>query len=114
MIVRALCEEKTKNQKPERTSEPLEWVAFLFPRFYFTHLRANTGQWGRRRKNVSKEEILDAIKKMAEELGRAPSLPELRNKAGISPRRVRRKFLNYPSALKKMAEELGRAPSLPE
>jgi transcriptional regulator GlxA family with amidase domain len=41
---------------------------------------------GRRRKNVSKEEILESIKKMAEELGRAPSLLELRDRTGISPR----------------------------
>ncbi|MFL6385923.1 MAG: homing endonuclease associated repeat-containing protein [Terriglobales bacterium] len=35
---------------------------------------------------MSKEEILEAIKKMAQELGRAPSLPELRDKSGIIAR----------------------------
>jgi hypothetical protein len=58
---------------------------------------------------VSQEEILEAIKKMAEELGRAPSLPELRDKTGISPRQVRRKFLNYTSALKACGLERGGA-----
>ncbi|MFL6313796.1 MAG: homing endonuclease associated repeat-containing protein [Terriglobales bacterium] len=43
---------------------------------------------------VSKEEILEAIKKMAEELGRAPSLPELRDKSGISPRQGPQKLFD--------------------
>src|SRR5690242_17349621 len=58
---------------------------------------------------VSKEEILEAIKKMAEELGRAPSLPELRDKNGISPRQVRRNFLSYTGALKACGLERGGA-----
>ena len=58
---------------------------------------------------VSKEEILEAIKKMAEELGRAPSLPELRDKTGISPRQVRRNFLSYTGALKACGLERGGA-----
>jgi hypothetical protein len=41
---------------------------------------------------VSKEEILEAIQKTAAELGRAPSMPELRDKTGISPRQVREIF----------------------
>jgi nucleotide-binding universal stress UspA family protein len=59
--------------------------------------------------NMSKEEILNAIKKLAEELGRAPSLPELRDKTGISPRQVRRAFLNYSCALKACGLEKGGA-----
>ena len=48
---------------------------------------------------MSKEEILETIKKMAEELGRAPSLPELRDKTGISPRQVQQKlFIIYGRA----------------
>ena len=58
---------------------------------------------------MSKEEILEAIKKMAEELGRAPSVPELRDSTGISPRQVRRNFLNYTSALKACGLEKGGA-----
>jgi hypothetical protein len=58
---------------------------------------------------VSKEEIFEAIKKLAEELGRAPSIPELRDRTGISPRQVRRKFLTYTAALKACGLEKGGA-----
>jgi hypothetical protein len=58
---------------------------------------------------VSKEEILEAIQKTAAELGRAPSMPELRDKTGISPRHVRRNFLSYGGALKACGLEKGGA-----
>jgi hypothetical protein len=58
---------------------------------------------------VSKEEILEAIQKTAAELGRAPSMPELRDKTGISPRQVRRNFLSYGGALKACGLEKGGA-----
>jgi hypothetical protein len=58
---------------------------------------------------VSKEEILEAIQKAAAELGRAPSMPELRDKSGISPRQVRRNFLTYTAALKECGLEKGGA-----
>jgi hypothetical protein len=46
---------------------------------------------------------------LAEELGRAPSIPELRDRTGISPRQVRRKFLTYTAALKACGLEKGGA-----
>jgi len=58
---------------------------------------------------VTKEEILQAIKRVAEELGRAPSLPEVRDKTGISPRQIRRNFLTYSALLKACGLERGGA-----
>ncbi|HVG91216.1 MAG TPA: hypothetical protein VNB54_06965 [Alphaproteobacteria bacterium] len=58
---------------------------------------------------MTKEEILEAIQKIAAELGRAPSVPELRERTGISPRQVRRNFLNYTAALKACGLEKGGA-----
>jgi hypothetical protein len=58
---------------------------------------------------MSKEEILEAIKKIAAELGRAPSMPEFRDKTGISPRQVRRNFLSYGGLLKACGLEKGGA-----
>ncbi len=58
---------------------------------------------------MSKEEILQAIKKVAEELGRAPSLPELRARTGISPRLIRKNFLSYTGLLKMCGLERGGA-----
>jgi len=49
---------------------------------------------------MTKEEIMQAIKALAAELGRAPSMPELRDKTGITPRQVRRNFLTFTAALK--------------
>lgn len=58
---------------------------------------------------MSKEEILQAIKKIAEELGRAPSLLELRAATGITARSVRKNFVNYTGALKLCGLERGGA-----
>jgi hypothetical protein len=58
---------------------------------------------------MTKEEILQAIKRVAEELGRAPSLPEVRDKTGISPRQIRRNFLTYSALLKACGLERGGA-----
>jgi hypothetical protein len=59
--------------------------------------------------NVTKEEILEAIKKTAEALGRAPSLLELRAAAGVTARNVRKHFVNYTAALKLCGLERGGA-----
>jgi Homing endonuclease associated repeat len=58
---------------------------------------------------MSKGEILEAIKKIAEELGRAPSMPEFRDRTGISPRQIRRNFLSYTALLKECGLEKGGA-----
>jgi len=58
---------------------------------------------------TSKEEIIQALKALAAELGRAPSLPELRDKTGISPRQIRRNFLSYTGLLKACGLEKGGA-----
>src|SRR5690242_19046106 len=49
--------------------------------------------------NVSKEEILAAIKECAEKLGHPPSLPELANVIDVSMRRLRLMFGTYGNAL---------------
>ena len=58
---------------------------------------------------MTKEEIMQAIKNCAEKLGRAPSVPELRASTGISPRTVRKNFLNYTAALRACGMERGGA-----
>jgi hypothetical protein len=49
---------------------------------------------------VSKEEIIAAIKKCAEELGRCPSLGELLKQAQLSRRQIRKAFGNYAMAVR--------------
>ena len=58
---------------------------------------------------MSKEEILEAIQKTAAELGRAPSVPELRAKTGIKSRQIRKNFMTYTAALKACGLERGGA-----
>ena len=54
---------------------------------------------------MSKEEILQAIKETAEELGRAPSLPELKASKNVHVRHIRSHFLTYSSALRECGIE---------
>jgi hypothetical protein len=58
---------------------------------------------------MTKEEILQAIRDCAEKLGRAPSMAELRASTGVTPRTVRRNFLNYKLALRACGMERGGA-----
>jgi hypothetical protein len=48
---------------------------------------------------ITKEEILQAIKECAEELGRAPSISELQKMKGVAKAAIYRKFGNYKTAL---------------
>lgn len=51
------------------------------------------------RQNVTKEDVLQAMKECEAELGYVPSLTELRFKKGVHERHVRKHFVNYNSAL---------------
>ena len=48
---------------------------------------------------MSKEEIVTAIKGLAEKLGRVPSLKELKTMTPVGRRAVRRLFTTYANAL---------------
>ena len=50
-------------------------------------------------KNPTKEEILKAIKELAGELGHAPHLRQLREKTGITEKKISKLFGNYSNAL---------------
>jgi hypothetical protein len=63
-------------------------VAFLFPAIL---------QQGAM--NVNKEEIIQAMKELAEQLGHPPSLSELRIHKGVHDRQIRKHFLTYKRAL---------------
>src|SRR6478735_2939156 len=67
---------KSKLQKPTRSkiSATQNRGGFFISTAFYFHPFARNRPMSRRRKNVSKEEILASIKKMAEELGRAQGL----------------------------------------
>jgi transcriptional regulator GlxA family with amidase domain len=49
---------------------------------------------------VQKEEIIAAIRKCAQELGRTPSLGELTERVHVSTRTIRKLFGNYGMAVR--------------
>ena len=50
--------------------------------------------------NVSKDEIIAAIKKCAQELGRTPTFPEVKKRARVPRSRINRLFGNYGMAVR--------------
>ena len=63
--------------------------------------------------NVSKEEILAAIKECAEKLGHPPSIPELACVLETSMRSLRRLFGSYSNALREAGLQPRRNVQLP-
>ena len=55
------------------------------------------------RRNVSKEEVVAAMRECAGKLGHPPSLTELRINTGVLERHVRKYFLTYKRALAECA-----------
>ncbi len=62
---------------------------------------------------MTREEILTAIRGLAEKLGRVPSLEELHTKTAVSRRGVRTHFTTYTNALAELGMETGRNHRIP-
>src|SRR5258707_10633364 len=62
---------------------------------------------------MTREEILTAIRGLAEKLGRVPSLEELHTQTAVSRRGVRTHFTMYTNALAELGMETGRNHRIP-